>query len=157
MVNWYLIQTKLREESVAIHNLENQNFTTYCPKILLNNKIVPLFPRYVFIKPSHLEQDIHPIKSTKGVANIVRFGLKFAKVPESIINALKSREKSTGDKIIAMNSLHSGDKVEILDGVFKGNNAIFDEKNGENRAIILLKILNQEQKITIENKDIKKF
>ena len=157
MQNWYLIQTKLREENIAIENLENQQFTTYCPKVLLKNKIVALFPRYVFVKSSYREQDISPIKSTKGVVNIVRFGSDFATVPDKIIFDLKSREKSTGDKMIEMNSLHCGDKVEILDGVFKGNNAIFSDLSGENRAIILLKILNQEQKIFIDNKNIKKF
>ena len=49
MQNWYLIKTKSRQENVAIKNLENQQYSTYCPTVTINNKHIVLFPGYLFI------------------------------------------------------------------------------------------------------------
>ena len=49
MGNWYLIKTKPRQENVAIKNLENQEYSTYCATVTINNKHVVLFPGYIFI------------------------------------------------------------------------------------------------------------
>ena len=49
MKKWYLIKTKPRQENTAIINLENQEYTTYCPVAKINKKNVVLFPGYVFI------------------------------------------------------------------------------------------------------------
>jgi len=50
MKNWYLIQTKPKQEEVASSNLANQNFEIYYPKTQINNKVIALFPRYLFIQ-----------------------------------------------------------------------------------------------------------
>ena len=49
MKKWYLIKTKPRQESTAIIDLENQEYTTYCPMVKINKKNVVLFPGYIFI------------------------------------------------------------------------------------------------------------
>ena len=50
MKKWYLVKTKPRQEKIAISNLENQNYHVYCPWAKINNKIVVLFPGYIFIQ-----------------------------------------------------------------------------------------------------------
>ena len=74
MKNWYLIQTKPKQEKMASQNLINQNFEIYYPKTQIKNKVVALFPRYIFIQLDDQNQNLSPIRSTKGVANFVRFG-----------------------------------------------------------------------------------
>ena len=78
MKKWYLIKTKPRQENTAIINLENQEYTTYCPIAKINKKNVVLFPGYVFIYLDKHNENWSPIRSTKGVINFVRFGLNFA-------------------------------------------------------------------------------
>ena len=154
MKNWYLIQTKPKQEEVASSHLSNQGFEIYCPKTQIKNKIVALFPRYIFIQLDDKNQNWSPIRSTKGVANFVRFGVKFAKVPNDIIEVIKQQEGDTADKLIDLSRFHKGDSVHIQEGTLKGQQAIFIHYDGQMRAIVLLKILHQEQKLTLKESDI---
>ena len=92
MKQWYLIKTKSRQENIAIKNLKNQNFNVYCPFTTISNKIVALFPGYVFIQLDKNTQNWAPIRSTKGVLNFVRFGLNFAKISNNIIDFIKAND-----------------------------------------------------------------
>ena len=50
MKKWYLIKTKPRQESTAIINLENQEYTTYYPIAKINKKNVIFFQAmYLYI------------------------------------------------------------------------------------------------------------
>ena len=149
MKNWYLIQTKPKQEKLASQNLISQNFEIYYPKTQIKNKVVALFPRYIFIHLDDKNQNWSPIRSTKGVANFVRFGVKFAKVPTAIIDSIKRQEDSTIEKLIDLSKFHKGDAIQIQEGALKGQNAIFSHYDGQMRAIVLLKILHQEQQLTL--------
>ncbi len=149
-----MIQTKPKQEDVASQNLINQNFDIYYPKTQIKNKVVTLFPRYIFIQLDDKNQNWMPIRSTKGVANFVRFGLEFAKVPNDIIEIIKQQEGDTTDKLIDLSRFHKGDTVHIQKGTLKGRQAIFSHYDGQMRAIVLLKILHQEQKLTLKESDI---
>ncbi len=149
MKNWYLIQTKPKQEKLASQNLISQNFEIYYPKTQIKNKVVALFPRYIFIHLDDKNQNWSPIRSTKGVANFVRFGVKFAKVPTAIIDSIKRQEDSTIEKLIDLSKFHKGDAIQIQEGTLKGQNAIFSHYDGQMRAIVLLKILHQEQQLTL--------
>ena len=100
MKNWYLIQTKPKQEAEAQRNLSDQNYAVFFPKAFIKGKTVPLFPRYLFIELDDKSQNWTPIRSTKGVANFVRFGLTFAKVPNKIINMIKVQQQQTIEKMI---------------------------------------------------------
>ena len=154
MKNWYLIQTKPKQEEVASSNLANQNFEIYYPKTQINNKVIALFPRYLFIQLDDKNQNWSPIRSTKGVANFVRFGVKFAKVPNDIIEVIKQQEGDTADKLIDLSKFHQGDSVQIQEGVLKGQQAIFSHYDGQMRAIVLLKILHQDQRLALKESEI---
>ena len=146
MKKWYLIKTKPRQESIAIINLENQEYTTYCPIVKINKKNVVLFPGYVFIYLDKHNENWSPIRSTKGVINFVRFGLNFAQVPDDIrVNQANSEEKFK-----KLSKLKEGDKVQITDGVFKNCIAIFNSYKSEERIILLMKLLGQQQAINIK-------
>ena len=154
MKNWYLIQTKPKQEEVASLNLINQDFEIYYPKTKIKDKVIALFPRYIFIQLDDKNQNWSPIRSTKGVANFVRFGIKFAKVPDDIIMAIKLQEDDTVEKLIDLSKFHQGDSVQIQEGALKGQQAIFSHYDGQMRAIILLKILHQEQQLTLKESEI---
>jgi transcriptional antiterminator RfaH len=154
MKNWYLIQTKPQQESLAAQNLTNQNYEVFFPKTLIKDKTIPLFPRYLFIQLDKQAQNWSPIRSTKGVANFVRFGLNFAKVPEQIILSIKAQEAQTGEKIITLNSHQKGDALEIKSGVFQGQQAIFKNYNRNDRIIVLLNLIGQQQEIELKEGEV---
>ena len=154
MRKWYLIKTKAKQEKIAIKNLENQKYTTYCPKVTINNKFVVLFPGYVFIHLDKNEENWSPIRSTKGVLNFVRFGLNFAQVPDNVIEFIKSNQLITKEKLENLNNFKPGDKVQITDGVFKNCVAIFKSFKPQERVILLMRILGQDQTINIKQKSL---
>lgn len=154
MKNWYLIQTKPKQEEVASLNLINQDFEIYYPKTKIKDKVIALFPRYIFIQLNDKNQNWSPIRSTKGVANFVRFGIKFAKVPDDIIMSIKLQEDDTVEKLIDLSKFHQGDSVQIQEGALKDQQAIFSHYDGQMRAIVLLKILHQDQRLALKESEI---
>jgi transcriptional antiterminator RfaH len=154
MRNWYLIKTKPRQENVAIKNLENQEYCTYCPIAQINNQSVALFPGYLFIQLDEKTQNWSPINSTKGVSNFVRFGLNFAKVPDNVIEFIKANQLITIEKLKNLNKLKPGDKVQITDGVFKNCVAIFKSFKSDERVTLLMNIVGQQQAINIKQESL---
>lgn len=154
MQNWYLIKTKSRQENVAIKNLENQEYSTYCPTVKIKKKHVVLFPGYLFIHLDKKKENWSPIRSTKGVVNFVRFGLNFAQVPDTVIEFLKTNQLINKEKLKNLNKFKPGDKVQIIDGVFKNCDAIFKSSKSEERVILLMHLLGQQQAINIKQKSV---
>jgi len=67
MKNWYLIKTKPRQEKIAKQKLKNQGYRSFYPIVKINNRLVVLFPGYLFVKLNEKTQNWSPINSTKGV------------------------------------------------------------------------------------------
>ena len=154
MKHWYLVKTKSKQEDIAIFNLENQNFHVYCPYALISNKNVALFPGYIFIQLDQNNQNWSPIHSTKGVLHFIRFGLNYAKIPDNIIELIKANELNTAEKLKNINNFKPGDKVQITDGVFKNCIAIFKSYKSDERVILLMNLLGQQQKLTIKQESL---
>jgi transcriptional antiterminator RfaH len=108
----------------------------------------------LFVQLDNESQDWSPIRSTTGVLNFVRFGLEFAKDPDEVVNMIKNQQQQTIDKIIDLSKFHKDDKVEILSGPFKGQKALFNNYNSDERVIVLLKILNNQQKLAFDSKQL---
>ncbi len=147
MEAWYLVYSKPQQERVALANLERQGYYSYLP--LARNRrrrqgrytsiVEPMFPRYLFVHLSDETDNWGPIRSTIGVANLVRFGTHAARVPENLIAMMKDREE---DGVQTMNSpeLQSGDHVRIVEGVMAGYEAIFQARTGKERVLLLLRL-----------------
>ncbi len=94
---WYVVLTKPRAEEQARTQLLNQGYEVWLPRLTTWRKVAgtwtqktsPFFPRYLFVRPSHEGQSIAPIRSTLGVSALVRFGSTVAKVPPSVVEALR--------------------------------------------------------------------
>ncbi|MCK5901820.1 MAG: transcription/translation regulatory transformer protein RfaH [Cocleimonas sp.] len=164
MPEWYLITTKPHKDSYAEEQLNNQGYITYRPlvkyKKKLKGKLVEinesLFPRYLFIQLKEGTDDWSPIRSTRGVLNIVRFGLKPAKAPASLIEMLKDNERINQEKATHLSQFKAGDQVRIECGSFDGLEAVFEKYNGEERVIVLLNIIQQQAALELSTLDIVK-
>ena len=150
MNNWYLIKTKPRQEKIAKQNLENQDYGTFCPMAKINNRLVVLFPSYLFVQLNEKTQNWSPINSTKGVSHFVKFGLNFAKVPTSVIEFIKTNQHITAEKLKDLNKFKPGDKVQISDGVFNNFVAIFESYKSDERVILLMNLLGREQSLSVK-------
>ena len=154
MKNWYLLKTKPRQEIIAKQNLKNQGYGSFCPIVKINNRLVVLFPGYLFVQLNEKTQNWSPINSTKGVSHFVKFGSNFAKVPISVIEFIKTHQHITTEKLNNLNKFKPGDKIQIIDGVFKNWVAIFKCYKADERVILLLNLLGREQSLNIKEKSV---
>lgn len=158
MKSWYLIHTKPKQEMTAKENLLRQNYSVYLPMAMTRRKrlgrskrtLEALFPRYLFIYLDDANQDWGPIRSTIGVSEMVKFGNIPAKISESMVTSIKTRENAEGIHEVLSADFAEGQAVRIAEGPFEGYEAIFKAKNGEQRAIVLLSIAQKMAKIQID-------
>ena len=159
--NWFAVVSKPRQEKTAFENLQRQGFECFLPmaenpyqrRSKKQKTIVePLFPRYLFLRAIASHQNLAPVRSTKGVLNMVRFGTELAVVPDSVIHAIKtSMEEDTGLVKIKPVPIKAGDKVRIFDGPMAGINGVVQETNCNNRALILMELLGRPTKVKVES------
>lgn len=162
-MSWFALTTKVKSEDRACNNLQAQGFNCFLPKIkqlkivrgIRTTATEPLFSRYLFIQLNEFEQSFRSVSNTRGIAGFVRFGTHFAKVDERVISYLKQRHNP--DQLVEDKSvLRQNDLVEILDGPFKNMHAIYQSHNGDERAMVLVQILQQQIKLTVENRLLRK-
>jgi len=163
-LKWYVVQTKPRQEFRAKENLENQGFTVFLPTCLVqklkNAQVVeelsPLFSRYLFVQLGEASMNWSPIRSTRGVHQLIRFGRSAfpAHVPQNLINQLQANTI-----VIKRDLFKQNEHVTISDGPFRGLEGIFQKlvetPSGEMRAIILLEFLGKSQEISIDPEVLK--
>jgi len=150
--SWYLIYTKPRQEALAQENLQRQGYGVYLPKVRLMRRrrgkqeavVEPLFPRYLFIHLDTQTDNWAPIRSTFGVASLVRFGSEPAQVPDELVAQLKSQEGQEGLHEWAEPKLKVGDRVRVAEGPLKGVEGILLAKSGQERVMLLLEMLGKE-------------
>lgn len=150
METWFLIQTKSRQESRAIENLERQGICSFCPRIMIEKlsrgrRVVvseALFPGYLFVNFDHNRVSATTLRSARGVSHFVSTAGAPVRVPEDLIASLMQRDLEQIGKG-AVGALTAGDNLEILEGPFRGLNAVFTQPDGDSRAIVLINFLNQ--------------
>ena len=162
MEAWYLVYSKPQQERLALENLERQGYQSYLPLIRNRRRrmgryvalVEPMFPRYLFVHLSDQTDNWGPIRSTIGVANLVRFGMKAAQVPADLIELLRAREDGEGIQTLPMPEFKAGDRVRIVEGVMAGYEAIFQAKTGRERVLILLDIADKLARVEVGADDI---
>jgi transcriptional antiterminator RfaH len=149
---WYLIQTKPRQEARAEEHLQRQLFECYRPLKTGEKKRgaratseEELFPGYLFIRMDQTHDNWYPIRSTRGVARIVTFGGLPVPVQDVLIDQIRQRLLAPPPKV----QFRQGEAVRITAEGFNDVEAIFLAADGDERAVILLNLLQREQKVTL--------
>ncbi len=154
---WFAVQTYALKEPVAKINFENQGYKVYLPRIRTIRRHArrveqvnrAFFPGYLFLHLEKHERQWQTIASTRGVIKPVRFGNYCPPVPDWVVVELRSREDENGFIVPDENEKYqAGDKVKISLPTNIEQTGIFKELKGNERALILLDIL-QEQAKTI--------
>ena len=166
MKHWHLLMTKPREDERAELQLLNQDYELFRPMIrqfkIKGGKqvpvIEPLFPRYLFIRLDDVLGNWSKIRSTRGVAKMVRFTDMPAKVPDPLIDGL--RNQCVQENIIDTTEekpflFKKGDEIEITEGSFRGITAIIKEQVAQDRVLLLLTLLGKEQELEISLNQVK--
>ena len=165
---WFLVRSKPRQESVALTHLARQGYESYLP-LFATEKLVrrkstvvqePMFARYLFVRldtSGHERgrgQSWSPIRSTVGVSELVCFGSRPARVDDALIATLRERESAQQAAPITL--FAHGDSVRITEGAFAGLEAIYQMKDAEGRAMVLLDLLSKPVAMTLDAASLRK-
>jgi len=146
--NWYLVRTKPGKERWVRDQLQPAVAEVFLPMLRaktprwgrMTNSVGPLFPCYVFAR-FDLETRYFDVKYMAGVRGIVSAGSDPLAVPEAIVAEIRLRGVD-GIVEIVERPFDSGQRVTIVDGPFRGFEAVFDRYlSGAERVAILLSAL----------------
>ena len=155
---WHVVSCKPRQEAVAEEHMRRQGFEVYLPRIATRQRrngawregVQALFPRYIFVRVDRFQQNIAPIRSTRGVVGLVRFGSEPAVMPDAVLAAIHAREVAgTGLHADPARRFKAGERINVLDGPLAGLEGIYASDDGEQRAFILMELLGKMNRVRV--------
>ena len=149
-MRWYVIHAKPRQEARALENLERQGYEAWLPMLtvqkILRGRVAdvtePLFSRYLFIRLDTVQSNWSPIRSTLGVSRLVTFGNQPAVVPDALIDDLRRLPSRSPERLF-----QNGQSIRLVGGPLRGLEGIFEQADGEQRAMVLIELLNKPHRI----------
>ena len=151
---WYVLHSKPNREAFLSAQLEHRKINVFFPQLRVNpvnpraRKVKPLFPGYLFIQIDLDQTPVSSLAYVPGVRSLVSFDNEPASVTNEVILALRKNVDCLNRQTqTAKPGLQHGDPVVILDGPFKGYEAIFDTRiHGSDRVRLLVKMMRGQQK-----------
>ena len=151
---WYVVYAKPRKEDSVIFHAKRKGVETFFPKLLLphqlvkRQKIVPLFPSYVFVRVEVPEQYDY-VRWSPGVKYVVNFNGTPAPVDDHIVHFLRHQADPEGI-LAARSTLETGQEVRINDGPFTGLVGIIQNPpDAKGRVKVLLELLGRQVKVEV--------
>jgi transcriptional antiterminator RfaH len=163
MKQWYVVNTKAREEPKASFNLKRQGFNSYLPQYKktrrharrMDTVLAPLFPKYLFIEFDLDLESWSSINSTAGVKKLIMFGSLPATLPSELVEEIRTREDVEG--VVSLSQylkIKQGDQVTINSGAFNEHRGIFECQDDDKRIIILLKLMGRDVRVRLASSAI---
>ena len=163
MENWYVLHTKPQAEYRVADLLQQRRLETYLPEVEVSKasqpqKKVPFFPCYLFVKVDFETVSLSKLQWLSGLRRFVTFeNEQPISVPEQVIALLKYK---LGEVAVPADQpkhvFQPGDPVEIVDGPFKGRQAIFQgSATPAERVAVLLEILGSISRVHVSASDLK--
>lgn len=153
--NWFLVQCKPRQDERAEENLIRQGYRCARPKLIRQGtpgdkpKTDSLFPGYLFIQMPE-GANWSSIRSTRGVSHVVSFGGRFLPVSDDLVQYCIRRSE-----VKQSPTFKADEFVHIVSGTFAEIEAVFLEMDGIDRVMLLIKLLNRQQKVSVPIVDIR--
>lgn len=160
--SWFVAYTKPRSESLADWNLNRQGYASYVPMLRIGKsprgpnrqRYEPLFPRYVFFRPRTDSQSIGPVRSTLGIARIVRFGESLAIVSQATVEGIRRFESHQNSADSAtLRGISPGKVVRIAAGALAGLEGLVAMVSRE-RVTVLMRLLSQDTRVLLDCREL---
>ena len=150
---WYAVHSKPKQEHRALENLQQQGFEAWLPMLTveklrrgrLAEVVEPMFSRYLFIRLDTEHSNWAPIRSTLGVSRLVSFGNRPAPMADELIQALRGLPERAPERFLKV-----GQEVVCIDGPLKGLQGIYQQTDGEARAMVLVELMSKQHSITAD-------
>ena len=171
---WFVVHTKPRQETLAREHLLRQDFEVYLPMFkvfktpsrrararpdvasagaptppaLTTHE--PMFPRYLFLRPSRPTQSLSTVRSTQGVSRLVLFGTQPASIAQSLVEGIREAEAARERADLAQISPYQpGMPVRLRDPALGGLQALVQAVSRD-RVTLLLEILGRPQLVSVD-------
>jgi transcriptional antiterminator RfaH len=136
-----------------LEHLERQGFSCYRPTLCVEKRRQgrkvevqdSLFPGYLFVQLDEVNDNWYPIRSTRGVIQIVRIKERPLPIEDEIVAMIRQRLASNKSRV---SYLTPGERVLITDGCFADVEAIFVASDGDERVMLLMNILHSDQTLS---------
>lgn len=161
---WYVAHTKPRQEALALDNLRRQAFDVYLPmfkifKVPRRGRALPagdalisaepMFPRYIFLRPTRATQSLSSVRSTLGVSRLVMFGTQPATIRQALLDDIRAAETLREQADISQISPYRpGMAVRLQDPAFGGLQALVQAVSVD-RVTLLLELLGRPQTLSV--------
>lgn len=159
MITWCVAHTQPSKELMAQQHLLDQGYEVYIPRFKkifrharkVEEKLVPLFPRYIFVGMDLSSVRWRRVNGARGVSHLLMSNdLNPAKVPTRIIDDLRAQEIGDGSVPVAsLVNFVKGEKVRIVEGAFTEQMAIFESMDDNSRVQLLLTFMGREMTMTL--------
>lgn len=153
MTDWLLLHSKAFKEEFLWREITARQVECYLPRLHVipvnprSRKIVPYFPGYLFVKLEPASPEINALRWLPGATGWVHFGEQLATIPEALINGLRRHlEEVNAQNTRGAERFTHGERVEVLEGPFKGYEGVFDTRlSGKDRVKILIQLVHDQQ------------
>ncbi|WP_368643567.1 transcription termination/antitermination protein NusG [Castellaniella ginsengisoli] len=175
---WYVAHTKPRQERTAAEQLLRQDFEVYLPLFKVFREPgrrhrasvapppsdpantaapdpaliahEPMFPRYLFLRPTRATQSLSVVRSTVGVSRLVLFGHQPATLADDAVQAIRRAEDLRETAGLAdIGPYQPGMAVRLRDPALAGVQALVRAVSAD-RVTLLLDILGRPQTVQVE-------
>jgi transcriptional antiterminator RfaH len=127
---WCAARLMARREALALHCLNLAGYVTYCPRLraqrVSHGRRVevrpPLFPGYAFVL---IVAQWYSARWCPGVLTLIMDGVGPARVPDGVIDEIRSRERNRLIELPKPPTLRRGDRVRIVRAPFSDHLALY--------------------------------
>lgn len=160
-MKWYVVLTKPRQEQRAADNLQAQGGTVFVPMLPVERIVrgkrclveEVLFPGYLFLQLS-ADSVLHSkVRSTFGVRGFLRFADQVVTIADAIIEDIRQRITLPASNEV----FQPGEAVQFSSGPLKDYQAVFSGYSGEERAIVLISLLGQQNQLLVDLGAVRKL
>ena len=149
---------------MAFNHLMQQNFRVFLPLTQKTsniqgkfiNRIIPLFPNYLFMGTERNQISWKSVNSTRGVSKVITLDGKYRAVHNEVIEGLMSRCDAKGI-IQTRNNISIDYRAKIDRGAFSDFIVTVEKLESDERAWVLIDILQQKTRTSVSVKNLSKI
>jgi transcription antitermination factor NusG len=150
---WAVLRTQLRCEPLAARAVSARGVESYSPTLPADRSSKSkrlMFPGYLFAHVAPGSDDLLRIRSVPGVAYVLPRSGPPALLPESLVEAIRFRERELRSDTAGEGFSH-GERVALVTGPFKLIEGIFDRRmSNAGRVRILLNLVEASASVAVQ-------
>jgi len=159
-LEWYCVRSQPKHEHIGAARLRQlDSVEVFLPRIRFKRATQrgaawateALFPGYLFAR-FDLSHSLRAVQSASGVQGVLHFGLRWATIPDSVIQEIRGAIGGDAIRVIP-DAFQPGETVVITEGAMRGLSAVVTRAMpGSERVAVLMEFLGQQTTMEISSR-----